>query len=146
MARKNTGAQWLLLLFLGGLLSPLVHALLVTRIDDVWMLELACRYPAVTFYAASGSLLARARDGQLYAANGALEARITACDRVQDRSGVLLARRSGDGCYSLASGALLGRFEPDGRVLTANGSLALRLRDGAVYLPSGVLLAKFRVE
>lgn len=146
MAGKNTGVQWLLLLFLGGLLSPQALGLLVTRIDDVWMLELACRYPRVTFHGANGSLLARARDGQLYAANGALEARITACERVQDRSGVLLARRNGDGRYSLANGTLLGRFEADGRVLAANGSLALRLRDGAVYLPSGALLARYRVK
>ncbi len=146
MARKHTGAQWLLLLFLGSLLSPLVQALLVTRIDDVWMLELACRYPRVAFHGANGALLARARDGQLYAANGGLEARITACERVQDRSGALLARRDASGRYTLASGALLGRFEADGRVVAANGTLALRLRDGAVYLPSGALLARYRAE
>jgi hypothetical protein len=134
-----------LLVVMGFLAGPL-RAMPLLRIDDVWPYELACRHAAVSFYRADGSLLLRAKGGALYAANGSQEGMIRQCERIQDRTGSLQARRDASGRYFLANGSLLGRIEPDGRVFAANGALALRIRNNAVYLPSGQLLARFRID
>jgi hypothetical protein len=57
-----------------------------------------------------------------------------------------LARRDEGGRYYLANGSLLGRVADGDRFYAANGAFILRLSTGAIYAPSGSLLARFRVE
>jgi hypothetical protein len=146
MKKFFLSVQLVALLLSGSLMiTNLAHALFIISMEDVWMFEVACHASRVDFYAASGSLLARADSGKLMSASGSREGDIRDCEKIYDRSGSLLARRDANGRYYLASGSLLGRIE-DGRFYSASGSLVLRLDKDAVYDASGRLLARFNIR
>ena len=142
-----SGKLFIVLFLLVQLLAPLpANALLVTGMDDIWFFEVACKHQQVQFFNANGSLLATARSGKLYAANGALEGEIRDCLRIYSSSGALLATRNSDGRYYLANGSLLGRIEPDGRVVNADGSPEGRVNGQYFLGANGSIKVRFKVE
>lgn len=147
MKKTFWNIQLAALLLLSGLpkMPNPAHALFIISMEDVWMFEVACHASRVDFYAASGSLLARANSGKLMSASGSLEGDIRNCEKIYDRSGSLLARRDANGRYYLANGSSLGRID-DGRFYAASGSLVLRMDKDTVYDASGRLLARFKVQ
>lgn len=142
---RNIQLAVLLLLSCLPMMTNPAHALFIFSMEDVWMFEVACHASRVDFYAASGSLLARADSGKLMSASGSMEGDIRDCERIYDRSGSLLARRDANARYYLASGSSLGRID-NGRFYSASGSLVLRLDKDAVYDTSGRLLARFNIR